>query len=158
MKKIVIYESFFGNTKKIAQKISESLGAKLIEVKEAKKEDIEEADLLVVGSPTRAFRPTEGTVKFLSSLGSNDLKGINVASFDTRINPGELKSSIARGLLGALTSTFGYAAEPIAKQLVKKGGKLIAAPEGFYVKDSEGPLAEKELERAEIFANKLRRQ
>ena len=37
---------------------------------------------------------------------------------------------------------------PIADKLEKKGGSLIIPPEGFFVKDSEGPLKDGEIERA----------
>ena len=43
---------------------------------------------------------------------------------------------------------FGYAAKPIADRLKKKGGELTIPPEGVYVKGTEGPLKEGELERA----------
>ena len=40
------------------------------------------------------------------------------------------------------------AASTIAKLLQKKGGTLMAAPEGFLVTGEEGPLKDGELERA----------
>ena len=43
---------------------------------------------------------------------------------------------------------FGYTAKPIASKFERKGGELIISPEGFFVKDSEGPLKDGELERA----------
>jgi len=43
---------------------------------------------------------------------------------------------------------FGYASKPIAYKLEKKGGTLIISPEGFFVKESEGPLKDGDLERA----------
>ena len=51
---------------------------------------------------------------------------------------------------------FGYAAKPISEKLRRKGGELIVAPEGFFVKDVEGPLKEGELERAEAWAREIR--
>jgi len=50
---------------------------------------------------------------------------------------------------------FGYAAAPIAKRLKSKGGELVLAPEGFVVKDTEGPLKEGELDRAAAWARQL---
>jgi hypothetical protein len=50
---------------------------------------------------------------------------------------------------------FGYAAKPISEKLRKKGGELIIAPEGFFVKDVEGPLKEGELERAAAWAREI---
>ncbi|GAI96433.1 unnamed protein product [marine sediment metagenome] len=47
---------------------------------------------------------------------------------------------------------FGYAAKPIADKLEKKGGGLIIPPEGFFIKDSKGPLKDGELERAADWA------
>ena len=50
---------------------------------------------------------------------------------------------------------FGYAAEPIAARLEKKGGELAVPPEPFYVGGTEGPLLEGELERAEDWARQI---
>lgn len=67
---------------------------------------------------------------------------------DTRISVNDANSR----LLTVLVKIFGYAAKPIAKKLIKKGGKLLIPPEGFFVKDSEGPLKAGELERAANWA------
>jgi hypothetical protein len=55
-------------------------------------------------------------------------------------------------------SIFGYAAEPIADRLQKKGGTLVTPPEGFYVGDTEGPLLDGELERATAWAQDIAAQ
>ncbi|MDW7650182.1 MAG: hypothetical protein SCK29_00780 [Bacillota bacterium] len=54
-----------------------------------------------------------------------------------------------------MAKRFGYAAKPIADKLVRKGGSLASTPEGFYVKDSEGPLKDGELKRAGDWAATL---
>ncbi|MDD4346819.1 MAG: hypothetical protein PHZ11_08045 [Desulfitobacteriaceae bacterium] len=69
---------------------------------------------------------------------------MDVLAFDTRISAKDTNSKV----LNVFIKVFGYAAEPIGEKLQKKGGNLIAPPEGFFVKDSEGPLKEGELERA----------
>ena len=154
MKTLVIYESFFGNTEKIAQAISSAIGSgedvSVNNVKDLKMEQLSGVGLLIVGSPTRAFRPTGGITAFLKNIPPDGLKGIKVASFDTRIATSEIKS----GFLKSMAKMFGYAAKPIGKKLVKKGGHLILEPEGFLVKDSEGPLKEGELDRASQWAKK----
>jgi len=38
---------------------------------------------------------------------------------------------------------------------VKKGGRLVAEPEGFIVENKEGPLKQGELERANKWAKQL---
>jgi len=62
MKALVVYDSFFGNTEKIAQTIGNALGApadvEVLRVGNVKPEQLTGLGLLVVGSPTRAFRPT----------------------------------------------------------------------------------------------------
>ena len=75
-----------------------------------------------------------------------------MAAFDTRLTESEINRV---RILAFFVSLFGYAAKPIADRLVKKGGELIAPPEGFYVKGTEGPLLEGELERAAAWAKKI---
>ena len=148
MKALIVYDSVFGNTEKIAKAIGDSIGSQenveVLRVTDMKLEQLQEIDLLFVGSPTRAFKPTKAIVDFLIKIPSNGLKGINVAAFDTRISTADVSSRMLNGFV----KIFGYAAKPIADKLQKKGGNLIIPPEGFFVKDSEGPLKEGEFERA----------
>ena len=144
MKTLVIYDSVFGNTEKIAKAIGERSGAKVVQVSAVKSEDLAGVELLLVGSPTRGFRPTDGMKKFLKDLSSGILKGVGVGGFDTRMDVDEVDNKV----LIFMEKIFGYAAEPIAKTLVQKGGRQVIPPAGFIVKASEGPLRDGELERA----------
>ncbi|HDK26267.1 MAG TPA: flavodoxin family protein [Candidatus Atribacteria bacterium] len=148
MKILIIYDSFFGNTEKIAQAVGNSLSSKenaeTIRVSKVKPEQLIGLELIIVGSPTRAFRPTKAIMHFLNKIPLNGLKGVKVAAFDTRISTADVNSRF----LNILVKLFGYAAKPIADKLEKKGGSLIIPPEGFFVKDSEGPLKDGEIERA----------
>lgn len=144
MKTLVIYDSVFGNTEKIAKAIGEGSGAKVVQVNAVKPEDMAGVELLLVGSPTRGFRPTDGMKKFLKDLSSRSLKGVGVGGFDTRMDVDEVDNKV----LTFMEKIFGYAAEPIAKTLVQKGGRQVIPPAGFIVKASEGPLRDGELERA----------
>lgn len=154
MRALVIYESEFGNTEKIAQAIAEAmssaLGAsgdvELVHVTRARPEDLAGVDVLVVGCPTQRFSPMPDTKRFLKSLPKNTLDGVQIAAFDTRVAEEEFASHGV--LVSKLASIFGYAAEPIAGRLKKKGGTLALPPEGFYVGGTEGPLLDGELERA----------
>ena len=76
-------------------------------------------------------------------------KGIDAAAFDTRIPTSEVGTG-----LRLLMKMGGYAAGRIAEALKKKGGHLAVPPEGFFVKDKEGPLKEEELERAASWAER----
>jgi flavodoxin len=155
MKAWVVYDSVFGNTEKVAQAMGDALGAQAevqtLRVGNAKPEHLAGLDVLIVGSPTRAFRATPAIAQWLKSLPSNSLNGVQVAAFDTRIAVEDTNSALLKGMV----KLFGYAAKPIGSRLAQKGGNLALAPEGFYVKGSEGPLRDGELERAAHWARQL---
>ncbi len=152
MKALVVYDSVFGNTEKIAQAIGAAFGApddaKVVKVPDVTADALAGVDLLVVGSPTRAFKATPATMTWVKALPAGKLNGVKVAAFDTRIAVADTKS----GFLKFMVSIFGYAAKPILSALKSKGGQAVAEPEGFIVMDSEGPLKEGELERAAAWA------
>ena len=149
-KALIVYDSLFGNTKKIAEAIQEGLNNKhdsgLINVKEFKKGDIENIQILVLGSPTHGGRYSEPVKAFFTTLPDNSLKGIKASSFDTSI-PVDDKGWFMRLLI----KMFGYAAPRIAKELSKKGASIISS-ETFWVLDREGPLKDGETERARAWA------
>ncbi len=151
MKALVVYDSVFGNTGKIAQAMGEALEAPVLKVGDVTPEHLTGLDALIVGSPTRAFSPTPDIKKWLNGLPSNSLRGVKVAAFDTRIAVEEVDSAI----LHFLVKIFGYAAEPMSKKLIKKGGNAGMPPEGFFVEGTEGPLTEGELDRAKDWARQL---
>lgn len=155
MKAVVIYDSVFGNTEKIAQAIANALGSQIaveiIQANEAAPEQLTELDILIVGSPTRGFRPTEAVTAILKRISSKVIEEVKVAAFDTRFKADELDSAGLRFVV----KTGGYAATRIAAHLKKAGGKLIVPPEGFYVEDTEGPLKQGELERAAEWAKSI---
>jgi flavodoxin len=137
MKALVIYDSLYGNTEKIAKAIGSAITGevKVLPVGQANPAELKSLDLLIVGSPTQGGRATKATQAFLDIIPDTSLKGIKVAAFDTRY-----ASKFAR--------IFGYASVRIANNLKGKGGNLVAPPEGFFVTGKEGPLKEGELERA----------
>jgi flavodoxin len=152
MKTIIVYDTFFGNTEQIAFAVRDALnsngGAETLRVGDARPQQLTGLDYLIVGSPTRGFRPSKPISGLLKSIPAGGLSGVKVASFDTRMSTADVKP----GILGFMVNLFGYAAKPIADALVKKGGELVVPPEGFYVEGSEGPLKEGELERAATWA------
>lgn len=152
MKTIVVYDSMYGNTEKIAKSIGDAItgDVKVINANKVNPSELESVDLLIVGAPTQAFRPTKPVQTIIESISGETLKGVNVAAFDTRI----LASNVGKGLR-LLMKMGGYAAPRIANALKKKGGNLLVPPEGFFVKDKEGPLKEGELERAASWAKEI---
>jgi len=156
MKSLVIYDSQFGNTERVAQSIVAALSSQgevdVIRVQDVQPEHLTGIDYLIVGSPTQRFRPTIGTTSFLKSIPKDGLEGIKVAAFDTRLTREEIEKV---SILAFFVRIFGYAAKPISDQLNKKGGELILPPEGFFVDGMEGPLLEGELERAAEWAKQI---
>lgn len=149
---VVVYDSKFGNTEKLAQAIGAALASKgpvaVVNVAAAKPEQLAGVDLLLVGSPTWGGRPTPAISKWLKDLPRNGLKGVQVAGFDTRGDMAQVTSRFVNLLVGIV----GFAAAPISARLEKKGGIVAVPPEGFIVLDREGPLREGELERAAEWA------
>jgi len=143
MKILIVYDSVYGNTEKIAKAVAGALSlsgdVKVLRAGEASPSELESIDLLIVGSPTQGGRSTPAIKEFLGKIPANALNNVSVASFDTR-----MKIMLSR--------LFGYAAGRIADSLKGKGGNPAASPEGFIVGGREGPLKEGELERAAVWA------
>jgi flavodoxin len=155
VKAVVLYDSVFGNTEKIAKAIGEALGsAEEVTFLRPGSGQLAGLTLLVVGSPTRGFKPTEELVNELKSMQPNALKGTRSAAFDTRFTEAKIKASAF--FLPWLVKRYGYAADTIGKLLKEKGAELVAPAQGFFVDDTEGPLLEGELERAGEWARGLR--
>jgi flavodoxin len=157
MKALVIYDTYFSNTEKIAQAVGNGLGrdeeVTVVKVDAVNPEMLEKLEILVVGSPTRAFNPTPASKSFIRKLLPNQLNGVKVTAFDTRLPINEKTPGILRFLAGI----FGYADKPLLDELKKKGGIQVVPTEGFMVTDSEGPLAEGELERAAEWGKEIRK-
>lgn len=149
MRTLIIYDSLFGNTEKIANAIKKGLGEEgvsLVRVSEFKEEKIKDIDFIIVGSPTHGGRPSQKTKNFLGNISNENLKSIYAAAFDTGMtNEGQGK------FIKLVIKFFNYAAPRIAKILEKKGSKIVGA-ETFFVLGKEGPLKKGELERAQKWA------
>ncbi len=152
MKSIVVYDSQFGNTEKIARAISQALGGdtKIVRPNETNTAELTSAEILVIGSPTQGGRATMSVQNLINNIPADGLKNSKVAAFDTRFD------AKTHGLfIRLLTKTIGYAAEKINEALVDKGGQQTVPPEPFFVLGKEGPLKDGELERAAGWAKKL---
>lgn len=149
---LVVYDSVFGNTRLIAHSIADTLASRvsveLLLAGDADPEKLTSCGLLVVGSPTRGFRPTETVTALLKRLHRQSLRGAKAAAFDTRFKADEIDSAGLRFVV----KTGGYAAKRIGGQLKRAGGDVVVPPEGFYVVGTEGPLKEGERERAAAWA------
>jgi flavodoxin I len=146
MKILIIYDSAYGNTEKVAKAIAEELtpGNDVAVTKPKGIDEIEtdNLNLLIIGSPTQAGRPLPSIQALVNALPADSLKNTKVAVFDTRVEM-------------LIAKVFGYAADKIAKALKPSKGKMISPPAGFIVNDKEGPLKQGELDRAKYWAKDL---
>lgn len=159
-KTLIVYETGFGNTALVANRIAEGLGAvadvSVLPVAEAPLSIEPDVDLVVVGGPTHAFSmsrestrrdaerqggedPGTGIREWLGGVGASD--GQPFACFDTRV-------SKVRHLPGSAAKS--------ACRLIRhrKVGRLVDL-QSFYVGDVAGPLLDGELDRATEWGSQL---
>lgn len=149
---LIIYDSLYGNTEKIAKQMAEALKeeqARIITVKLAAVRDLFSVELLIAGTPTHGGQPSKGMKDFISRLPAGILNNVKAAAFDTSI-PLEGQKGFKRFII----KFVGYAAKRLGNALKKNGATLIAA-ETFFVLDKEGPLKEGELQRSGLWAKEL---
>jgi flavodoxin len=137
MKTLVVYDSMYGFTEKIAKAIGSGITGevKVVRVNEVSPAEAANWDRVLAGSPTQGGRMLKTMQEWLDTLPEAAIKGKKAAAFDTRIPAKWVK-------------LFGYAAGKISDSLKKKGANLISEPEGFLVQKTKGPFVEGEEERA----------
>ena len=148
MKYLIIYDSLYGNTKKLAGRIADTLGTKARTIYDTTMNDVREADLVIFGSPTQGGRPTKPMQAFIDSLNEEALRDKHVATFDSRFAFSEHSRA-----LGIIMKMVDFAAPRMADLLIEKDAQLVAKPEGFFVHDTKGPVNDGELQRAEKWAS-----
>ena len=147
MKGIVVYDTSYGNTKTIAETISETLkesgiAVDIFYVKDVKKLSAKYYDFLVFGSPTK-FGTMSFTVKrFLGKVRNKEWMNKPFAAFDTE-NPENIERK------------EGSAAEKIAENLREKQMNQLLPVLKAVVLGWKGPLQEGEIERAKEYARRL---
>lgn len=138
MRSLVVYDSQFGNTEHVAQLVAKALDgfgpARAAHVHETAVTQLRDVDLLVFGCPNQPLSAASAIRVFIAKLPREVLRGPKVACFDTR---SRMPWWIGR-----------FAAPQLVKYLRKLGVEPLAPPEGFIVKQREGPLQEGEAERA----------
>lgn len=142
---VIVYDSAYGNTAKVARAIGVAVSdygqSVVLFVDEADNSKLAGIDLLIIGSPTQAGTATQAIQDFITQLPK--LSGVKFAVFDTRFDEND------QGMvLRLFMKTLGYAAEKMSVAIEAKGGEMIQAPAGFIVTGKEGPLKDGELERA----------
>jgi flavodoxin len=145
MNTLIVYDSTFGNTEKIAHAIADVVAGNgsvhTLRANKVQSSDLKGVDLLVLGCPTHKQRPTDAVQAFLECVSRRSLAGISAAVFDTRYHKPRLLT--------------GSAARRLAKSLRKAGASLLMPPQSFFVVSREGPLEPGELERAAVWGREM---
>ncbi len=147
MKGLVVYDTSYGNTKKIAETISETLKDSGIEVdtfyvKDVKKMSAKDYNFLVLGSPTKFGTMSFAVRFFLGKVKSEEWMNKPFVAFDTE-NPENIESK------------EGSAAEKIAERLKEKQMNQLLPVLKAVVLGWKGPIQEGEIERTKDYAREL---
>lgn len=134
-KAVVIYDSRFGNTEKIARALARGMEKQDVKVDcfKVDKVDVQkrvEYDFLAVGGPTHMLGMSEPMKEFLENLNTVDISGKKGFCFDTRN-----QSRFNRFDLNS-------AAKRIEKRMKKMKVKMIKPRKSAIVEGREGPLEE----------------
>jgi menaquinone-dependent protoporphyrinogen IX oxidase len=152
MKGIVIYDTSYGNTKRIAETIAETLKESGIEVglfyvKDVKKLSARDYDFLVLGSPTKFGTMSFAIRFFLGKVKSEEWMNKPFAAFDTE-NPENIERAQTENKEWS-------AAEKISEKLRDKKMNQLLPVLKAVVLGQKGPLQEGEIERTEDYAREL---
>jgi menaquinone-dependent protoporphyrinogen IX oxidase len=152
MKGIVVYDTSYGNTKKIAETIAETLKESEIEVdlfyvKDVKKLSAKNYDFFVLGSPTKFGTMSLAIRFFLGKVKSEEWMNKPFAAFDTE-NPENIEQS-------RIQNKEWSAAEKIAQKLKDKKMNQLLPVLKALVTGQKGPLVEGEIERTKDYAREL---
>ncbi len=152
MKGIVVYDTSYGNTKKIAETIAETLKESGIEVdllfvKDVKKLSAKDYDFLVLGSATKFGTMSFAVEFFLGRVKSEEWMNKPFSVFDTE-NPENIERA-------RIENKEWSAAEKIAEKLRDKKMKQLLPVLKAAVLRQKGPLKEGEIERTKEYAREL---
>jgi len=155
MKALVLYRSYHGNTKQVADTIAKELSAQSVEseVRDLRRRlpDLNSFDFILIGSPTRMARVNRRAKRVLKRIGKKGFAKKPIAVFDTYgpvpTDPKELEKGKkwlypgAAGILHKMANSLGLNAYSKTLRCEVTGLK--------------GPLGDNELEKATAFAREL---
>jgi flavodoxin len=163
---LVVYESMYGNTARIADAICtglrENIPAEMVPAYRAPTEVPGDVRLLVVGGPTHAF-----SMSRLSTRQEAFKQGDLVTPIDVGIREWLAALEPAGRADAPLAATFdtriakvrrlpGSAARSAAKVLRRMGFRLLST-DSFFVNETTGPIRDVEIERAQRWGEELGR-
>jgi len=169
MRVVIVYESMFGCTRKIADAIAEGFGAgtdvRVLNVAEADPEVIDDAALLVVGGPTQAWGMSWPSTRRGAPLHVRKPGSDLTLQPGADTGPGVREWLASVGQVHALAAAFdtrikspvlltGQASRGISRQLTRHGLRVVAEPESFLV-DKGSHLLPAQIDRARAWGARL---
>jgi menaquinone-dependent protoporphyrinogen IX oxidase len=147
MKGLIVFDTSHGNTRKIAETISDTLkelgiANDVFYVRKAKNLSAKDYAFLILGSPTKFWTMSLATWSFLGRVKRKEWANKPFATFDTE-DPVNIERK------------RGSAAEKIARQLARKQMRQLMPALKAIVLDWKGPLKEGEIERTKEYAREL---
>ena len=124
-KAIVIYDTQFGNTEKIAKALASGIKEQGVQVDCVKVDEVDvnklaEYDLLAIGGPTIAFGMSKPVKDLLEKLEDIGLRGRKAFAFDTKVRF-VFSGSAAKGIEGKLKGLGMSIVRPCSSAIVKWG-------------------------------------
>lgn len=152
MNGIVVYDSYYGNTKLVALAIAEQIkseghNAELVNLREGRPKQVS-ADFMFIGSPTRIGKMTRKTKKFIKKIDRTTWGTKPVVAFDTYMLATDDSERMRRWTeYGA-----GYMIYDMLKEL---GFSVRSPPLKCLVDDVKGPLASDALDKAKKYTHEF---
>lgn len=164
MNVFVIVESCYGNTRRLADEISQGIrnaGSDVV-VESASRAPMsfdDDIDLVIAGAPTHGFSLPNASTRQNAAFKSKD-EGNAIESLGLRewIEHVELTPQLHIVLFSTVMRGFsllGSANKGGTKALRARGFERVSNGEAFFVKGSRGPIAEGELHRARAWGESL---
>ena len=152
MRGLVVYDTSYGNTKKIGETIAETLKESQLEVdlfyvKHVKKLKGTDYDFLVLGSPTKFGTMSFTFKRFLVKVKSEEWVNKPFAAFDTENPENDERSKVENKEWSA--------AEKIAEKLREKKMNQLLPVLKALVLGQKGPLVDGEVDRTRVYAREL---
>lgn len=145
METLVVYDSNYGNTRRLAETMAEAITAhgtvRILGLQSVVPTDLGVVDLLIVGGPTQEHGLSPRMRQFTDALSASPDTRLIAATFDTRY-----RMPIAMS---------GSAARRIARRLKQRGIHVFVEPESFFVSRTGHDLESGEIERATAWAGRV---
>jgi len=146
VKVFVVYDTKYGNTKLVAEKIvegmkeAEGIETSIGDVEETDPEQAAAFDAILVGSPNHFGGPVGGIKRFIDKLGKLDLEARWIAVFDT-YEGGDYEKAVKK----------------MEKRIGEKAPALKPITPGLSIKvdGTKGPITDGELPKCKEFGKKI---